>query len=159
MAGGVTPHTFRYCEPRSRATFALPKNVGLSRQWLQTAAVPPYACISGRGNALHFSVMRTSLASDFRITEKCRVARSMCADGGCVPVRRQSRDGVDHTRFGNANIARERLSHYRNCRVVSSMVAEGGHIHARMHWRKGYCPTLFGNANLARGRRSHYRKV
>ena len=90
--------------------FRITENVGLSRPCSHTVAVPPCAGIEGRGATLHFSVMRKSLASDVRSTEACRIAPSVFADGGGVPVRRHWREGGSLTMFGNARVACERRS-------------------------------------------------
>ena len=90
----ASAHACTRMERRSQATLALPNIVRLppSRQCLRTGTPPPSANTDGA--ILHASVLRTSLASDFRITEKCRVAPlpSMPAHGGTATVCEHGRD-------------------------------------------------------------------
>ena len=115
-------------------------------------------CKHGRENP-HFSVMRKSLVSEVRITEKCRVTPlpSIPANGGTATVCQCGRD--DPTFFGNAKVARERGSHSEKCRVLPfpSVPAYGDTASVCKHGRDN--PTFFGNAKVALEPVSHYRNV
>ena len=155
-------------------------------------------CKHGRENP-HFSVMRKSLVSEVRITEKCRVTPlpSIPANGGTATVCQCGRD--DPTFFGNAKVARERGSHSEKCRVLPfpSVPAYGDTASVCKHGRDSVMrkslasevritekcrvnplpsmpaygntasvcnygldnPTFFGNAKVALEPVSHYRNV